>query len=163
MDLPPYRTKMVEPVSLLSREERAKRIRKARYNLFFLNSPDVAVDFLTDSGTGAMSEDQWAVLMQGDESYAGSTSFRRFEKAVKTILGFPFVIPVHQGRGAESVFNKVVLNGDSIVTGNSPFDTTRAHIENRGAKIIDVTCAEAFSDTSTFGFKGNVDCGRLEK
>jgi len=154
---------MVEPIVLLSREERIKRLKKARYNLFFLDSPDVAIDFLTDSGTGAMSENQWAGLMQGDESYAGSTSFTRLKKAVQKILGFPFVIPVHQGRGAESVFNKVLLKKGDVIAGNTPFDTTRAHIENRGAKIIDVTRREAFSEKSRFGFKGNVDAKRLER
>ncbi len=154
---------MVEPITLLSREERIKRIKKARYNLFFLGSPDVTVDFLTDSGTGAMSENQWAGLMQGDESYAGSTSFAKFKKATQKILGFPLVIPVHQGRGAESVFNKVLLKEGDVIAGNTPFDTTRAHIENRGAIIIDVTCKEAFLGKSRFGFKGNVDVKKLER
>lgn len=163
MNLPPFKTKMVEPITLLSRAERIKRIKHARYNLFFLDSPDVAVDFLTDSGTGAMSENQWAALMQGDESYAGSTSFMRLKKAVQKILGFSFVIPVHQGRGAESVFNKVLLKEGDIIVGNTPFDTTRAHIENRGATIIDATCKEAFTEKSRFGFKGNVDIKKLER
>ena len=163
MNLPPFKTKMVEPVTLLSRGERTKRIKKARYNLFFLNSPDVAIDFLTDSGTGAMSENQWSVLMQGDESYAGSTSFARLKGSIKKIMGFPFVIPVHQGRGAEAVFNKVMLQNGNIVVGNSPFDTTRAHIETRGATITDVTCGEAFSAKSAFGFKGNLDIKKLER
>lgn len=162
MDLPPFKTKMVEPIAQLSRRERIKRIKKARYNLFFLNSSDVTIDFLTDSGTGAMSQNQWSALMRGDESYAGSTSFKRFKEAIFKILGFPFVVPVHQGRGAESIFNKALLQDGHIVTGNAPFDTTRAHIENRGAKIIDATCEEALSEKSLFKFKGNVDLRRLK-
>lgn len=163
MFLPPYKTKMVEPIRELAKEERIKKIRKAGYNLFFLKSDDVTIDLLTDSGTGAMSENQWAALMQADESYAGSTSFARLEKAIKDILGFPYVIPAHQGRGAESVFNKVIVKDGDVVIGNSPFDTTRAHIENRGGKIIDCTTKEAWSSGSLFGFKGNVDLIKLEK
>lgn len=163
MNFPPYKTKMIEPIRLLTREERVRKIRKAGYNLFFLNSEDVTIDLLTDSGTGAMSEDQWAALMQGDESYAGSTSFRRFQKAIQKILEFPYVIPAHQGRGAESVFNRVLVKEDSIVVGNSPFDTTRSHIENRGGAIIDVTCREAHDSKSAYEFKGNIDLKKFEK
>lgn len=161
--LPPYKTKTVEPIRILTREERIQKIRKAGYNLFFLNSEDVAIDLLTDSGTGAMSEDQWAALMRGDESYAGSRSFRRFQEAIQKILGFPYIIPAHQGRGAESVFNRALVKEGGIVIGNSPFDTTRAHIENRGGIIIDVTCREAHDQKSMFGFKGNVDIKKFEK
>lgn len=160
---PPYKTKMVEPIRLLTREERIRKIRKAGYNLFFLNSEDITVDLLTDSGTGAMSENQWAAMMQGDESYAGSTSFRRLQKAVQKILGFPYVIPTHQGRGAEAVFNRALLKDGGIVIGNSPFDTTRAHIENRGGIVIDVTCREAHDPKSMFEFKGNIDIKKFEK
>lgn len=162
MSIPPYKIKMVEPVKMLAKKERIRKIKKADYNLFFLKSEDVAVDLLTDSGTGAMSQDQWAALMQADESYAGSTSFARFEKAIKDILGFPYVIPAHQGRGAESVFNKVLVKDGDIIAGNSPFDTTRAHIENRGGKIIDCTGKEAWSP-ALHDFKGNVDLKNLEK
>lgn len=163
MTLPPYKTKMVEPIRLLTREERIRKIRKAGYNLFFLNSEDVAVDLLTDSGTGAMSEDQWSALMQGDESYAGSTSFRRLQKSIQKNLGFPYVIPTHQGRGAESVFNRTLIKEGNVIIGNTLFDTTRAHIENRGGIIIDVTCRDAHDQKSVFGFKGNVDIKKFEK
>lgn len=171
--IPPYKTKMVEPVRMLTKEERLRKIRKAGYNLFFLKSEDVTIDLLTDSGTGAMSQEQWSVLMKADESYAGSSSFRRLEKAIQKILGFPYIIPAHQGRGAEQVFNKILVNpalelkggvkGGDIIAGNSPFDTTRAHIENRGGKIIDCTCKEAFDSKSLFEFKGNIDLKKLEK
>lgn len=163
MTLPPYKTKMVEPIRLLTREERIQKIRKAEYNLFFLNSEDVAIDLLTDSGTSAMSEDQWAALMRGDESYAGSISFRRLRKAIQKILGFPYIIPAHQGRGAESVFNRTLIKEGDVIIGNTLFDTTRAHIENRGGVIIDVTCREAHDQKSVFRFKGNVDIKKFEK
>ncbi|MBI2628323.1 MAG: tryptophanase [Candidatus Niyogibacteria bacterium] len=163
MTFPPYKTKMVEPIKTLTKEERIKKIKKAGYNLFFLKSDDITIDLLTDSGTGAMSEDQWSALMQGDESYAGSTSFQRLEKAIQKIMGFPYIIPTHQGRGAEQVFNKVLVKDGDIIAGNSPFDTTRAHIENRGGKIIDCACQNAWNAESLFGFKGNVDLKKLEK
>ncbi len=161
--IPPYKIKMVEPIRLTTKEERIRKIRKAGYNLFFLDSRDVTIDFLTDSGTGAMSEDQWAALMQGDESYAGSTSFLRLKKAIQKILGFQYIIPAHQGRGAESVFNRVLVADGNVITGNTPFDTTRAHIENRGGEIIDAVCKEAHDLESNFQFKGNVDLKKLEK
>src|SRR3989344_8294459 len=163
MIMPPYKTKMVEPIRILTKQERTAKIRRAGYNLFFLKSEDVTIDLLTDSGTGAMSEHQWAGLMEGDESYAGSTSFFRLKKAVADILGFRLVIPTHQGRGAEAAFNKAVLKKGDIVTGNSPFDTTRAHIEHVGATIVDATCKEAFSFKNTSAFKGNVDIKKLER
>ncbi|PIR70436.1 MAG: tyrosine phenol-lyase [Candidatus Niyogibacteria bacterium CG10_big_fil_rev_8_21_14_0_10_42_19] len=163
MILPPYKIKSVEKIKLIPVVERLKKIKKAGYNLFFLNSRDVYIDLLTDSGTGAMSDKQWSSLMQSDESYAGSESFLRFQKTIQKILGFPYVIPTHQGRGAESVFNKVLIKKDGIIIGNSPFDTTRAHIENMGGKIIDVTRKEAFDPKSLFNFKGNVDLKKLKR
>jgi len=163
MNPPPYKAKMVEPITLISRAERIKKLKNSGYNLFFLNSEDVYVDLLTDSGTGAMSENQWAAMMRGDESYAGSTSFRNLQKSVRSILGFPHVIPVHQGRGAEQVFNKIFVRLGMVVPGNAHFDTTRAHIENRGGVPIDCTIKEAYSQNSNHPFKGNVDLVKLEK
>ncbi len=160
--MPPYKIKTIEPIRNLTQKDRAGKIQKAGYNLFFLKSEDVTVDLLTDSGTGAMSENQWAAIMRGDESYAGSTSFYRFKKSVRSILGFPYLIPTHQGRGAEAVMNAAMLKAGNIITGNSPFDTTRAHIENRGGKIMDATCGEAFDFKSTAPFKGNVNIKKLE-
>jgi tryptophanase len=163
MHPPPYKTKMVEPIVLISRAERIKKIKRAGYNLFFLNSEDVYIDLLTDSGTGAMSEHQWAQMMQGDESYAGSTSFRNLQKSVQAILGFRHIIPVHQGRGAEQVFNKIFVRPGMIVPGNAHFDTTRAHIENCGGVAIDCTIENAYTQNSNHPFKGNIDLIKLEK
>ncbi|KKT29932.1 tyrosine phenol-lyase [Candidatus Giovannonibacteria bacterium RIFCSPLOWO2_12_FULL_44_25] len=163
MNLPPYKTKMVEPIGLVSRAERIKKLKRAGYNLFFLNSEDVYIDLLTDSGTGAMSENQWAAMMRGDESYAGSSSFRNLQNAVKSILGFPYIIPTHQGRGAEQVFNSVFVKNGMVVPGNAHFDTTRAHIENRGGLPIDCTVSEAYRADFSSPFKGNVDLAKLEK
>ncbi|MBI2121549.1 MAG: tryptophanase [Candidatus Sungbacteria bacterium] len=163
MNHPPYKTKSVEKIALLPYRERLKKIRRAGYNLFFLNSEDVYIDFLTDSGTGAMSEDQWAALMQGDESYAGSSSFNRMQKSVRDILGFPYVIPCHQGRGAENVFNSLLVKEGMLVPGNAHFDTTRAHIEHNLGIPIDCTIASAYNFQSRHPFKGNVDVKKLKQ
>lgn len=162
MHPPPYKTKTIEKIALLPRAERLKKIRRAGYNLFFLNSEDVYIDFLTDSGTGAMSENQWAALMRGDESYAGSSSFNRMQKAVRNILGFPHVIPCHQGRGAENVFNSLLVKEGLIVPGNAHFDTTRAHIEHNRGISLDCTIGAAYDFRSRHPFKGNVDLKKLE-
>lgn len=162
MEMPPYKIKMVEPIKLLPETSRVQKIKRAGYNLFFLNSEDVTIDFLTDSGTGAMSENQWSALMQGDESYAGSTSFRKLHSAIRQVLGFPYIIPVHQGRGAESVFSSVLIKDGMAVPGNAHFDTTRAHIENRGGIPIDCTIKEAYNFNSRHPFKGNIDLKNLE-
>ena len=161
MSIVPYKIKMVEKIRLIPRSARVRKIRKAGYNLFFLNSEDVYIDLLTDSGTGAMSDEQWSAMMKGDESYAGSRSFMRFKKAVKDIFGFPYVIPSHQGRGAENVFNEVMVKKGMLVPGNSHFDTTRAHIEYRGGIPVDCTIKEARS-SEPYLFKGNVDLEKLE-
>ena len=162
MSIVPYKIKSVEKIRLIPRAERLRKIKEAGYNLFFLNSEDVYIDLLTDSGTGAMSDEQWSAMMRGDESYAGSKSFRRFQKAVKDVFGFPHVIPAHQGRGAENVFNEVMVKRGMLVPGNAHFDTTRAHIEYRGGIAVDCTIKEAKSVDSYF-FKGNVDLEKLEK
>ena len=160
---PPYKIKMVEPIKLISRALRIKKIRQAGYNLFFLNSEDVYIDLLTDSGTGAMSENQWSKLMLGDESYAGSTSFRNLKKSVREILNFTYLIPAHQGRGAEQVFNKVFVKPGMVVPGNAHFDTTRAHIENCGGTPLDCTIKESRTPDSAHPFKGNADLKKLEQ
>jgi len=163
MNIVPFKTKMVEAIRLLSREERVKKIERAWYNMFFLSSEDVYIDLLTDSGTGAMSEKQWASLMCGDESYAGSTSFRKFRYSVEKILGFPYVIPTHQGRGAEQVLNRVLVESGMTVPGNAHFDTTRAHIEERGGIPIDCTVNEVYEDSSQYLFKGNMSLITLKR
>ncbi len=168
MELPriePYKIKMVEPVSFSSREDRERWIREADFNLFNLKSDQVIVDLLTDSGTGAMSQQQWAEIMLGDESYAGAASYYKLKDAVSEILGFPFFLPTHQGRAAENVLFQTLLGHDApdqVIPGNSHFDTTKGHIEFRHAKPLDLTIAEAFDTTLEHPFKGNLDLGRLE-
>jgi tryptophanase len=166
MQLPyaePYKIKMVESINRSTQKQREKWIKEADYNLFNLTSDKVFIDLLTDSGTGAMSDKQWAALMSGDESYAGSTSFLQLKKVVQKITGFTYFLPTHQGRAAENVlFSALVKEGD-IVPGNSHFDTTKGHIEFRKAKAIDCTIDEAFDTANEHPFKGNIDLDKLEK
>jgi len=159
---PPYRIKMVEPIRITTKEERIEFLKKAGYNPFSLRSEDVYIDLLTDSGTGAMSHFQWAALMMGDEAYAGSRSFYKLEKVVQDITGYQYVIPAHQGRGAEQVMlpQLVTHEGMSFIS-NMHFDTTRAHVEMAGARAIDCNI-DAVLDTETYHpFKGNFDTKRL--
>ena len=165
MELPfaeSYRIKMVENLHKSTREEREKWIREAKYNLFNLKSEYVYIDMLTDSGTGAMSDRQWAAIMEGDESYAGATSFYRLKESIRDITGLEYVLPTHQGRAAENVlFSAIVKEGDYL-PGNSHFDTTKGHIEYRKAHEIDCTI-DAASDTELeIPFKGNMDLDKLE-
>jgi tyrosine phenol-lyase len=157
----PFRIKMVEPIRSTTSEERKAAIEEAGWNLFQLAARDVELDLLTDSGTGAMSSSQWAALMRGDESYAGSQSFERFRSAVQDVLGFPFVVPAHQGRGAESLFFGAIMDPGEIVPSNAHFDTTRAHIEFRQGIALDLPVPEALDPDLDLPFKGNMDTGRL--
>ena len=165
MELPyaePYKIKMVEQIKRSTKEQRLKWIEEADYNLFNLSSDKVFIDLLTDSGTGAMSDQQWAEMMIGDESYAGSSSFEKLKKTVRTITGFNYFLPTHQGRAAENVlFSAMVKEGD-IVPGNSHFDTTKGHIEFRKATAVDCTIDQAFDTSVIHPFKGNVDLHKLE-
>ena len=158
----PWRIKMIEPLKTLSRDERMQKIENAEYNLFNLKSEDVFIDLLTDSGTGAMSDRQWSALMQGDESYAGSRSFLALKETVKNLLGFPFMLPTHQGRAAENVLLSALLKEDDYVPGNAHFDTTKGHIEFRKAHAIDCSIDEAGEVRAYHPFKGNIDCKKLE-
>lgn len=154
---------MVEPIRKSTREEREKWIKRAHYNLFQLRAEEVYIDLLTDSGTGAMSDRQWAGIMVGDESYAGAKSFFNLKETIEKITGFEYVIPTHQGRAAENVlFSYLVKEGD-IVPGNSHFDTTKGHIEGRKALALDCTIDEAKNTQLEIPFKGNVDIQKLEK
>ncbi len=165
MELPfaeSWKIKMVEPLRKSTREEREQWIKEADYNLFQLKSDQVYIDCLTDSGTGSMSDRQWAAMMMGDESYAGSSSFFQLKETIAKITGFEYVIPTHQGRAAENVlFSYLVKNGD-IIPGNSHFDTTKGHIESRKATAVDCTVDEAKDTQLEVPFKGNVDIKKLE-
>lgn len=158
-----YRIKMVEPIYRSTRAQREAWIKAANYNLFNLKSEQVYIDLLTDSGTGAMSDRQWAALMTGDESYAGSSSYFNLKTAIKTIFGFDYFLPTHQGRAAENVLFSVLVKDGNVIPGNSHFDTTKGHIEFRNAKAVDCTIDEAFDTESDHLFKGNVDLNKLEK
>ncbi len=158
-----YRIKMVEPLKKSTRAEREQWLKEAHYNLFGLKSEQVYIDCLTDSGTGAMSDRQWAAMMTGDEAYAGSKSFFQLKDTIGAITGFEYVIPTHQGRAAENVlFSHLVKAGD-IIPGNSHFDTTKGHIEFRKATALDCTIDAAKDTQLEIPFKGEVDCAKLEK
>jgi len=165
MELPyaePYKCKMVEMIRQSTREQRLQWIKEADYNLFNLTSEKVYIDLLTDSGTGAMSDVQWAAMLTGDESYAGSKSFIRLKETIQSITGFTYVLPTHQGRAAENVlFSATVREGDYI-PGNAHFDTTKGHIEFRRAHAVDCTIDEAFDTNTMHPFKGNLDLNKLE-
>jgi tryptophanase len=158
----PFRIKAVEPIRMTTRDERARLIAAADYNLFALHSEDVLIDLLTDSGTSAMSARQQAALMSGDESYAGSPSFFRFEAAVKELMPFKYVIPTHQGRAAEAILFSILGGAGKFIPSNTHFDTTRGNIESTGAEATDLVIAEGLDPTSLHPFKGNMDLARLE-
>lgn len=159
----PFKIKMVEPLKMTTREERIERLKEANYNLFALKSDDIYIDLLTDSGTGAMSDAQWAAMMMGDESYAGARGYQKVMDAVKDIFNYEYAQPVHQGRAAEHVLFPVFLSAGKTSISNMHFDTTRGHVGLLGARAEDVVVAEA-SDTTTFApFKGNMDTVRMEK
>ncbi len=159
----PFRIKAVEPIRHTTREERELALKEAGYNLFLLRAEDVLIDLLTDSGTGAMSSQQWAGMMVGDESYAGARSYYKFDEAVKEITNFKHVIPTHQGRAAERIlFGNTLKTGD-IVPNNTHFDTTRANVEYRGAIALDIPIPEGRQPQLFHQFKGNIDLHELEK
>jgi|APSaa5957512622_1039677.scaffolds.fasta_scaffold03733_4 tyrosine phenol-lyase len=158
----PFVIKSVEPIKMTTRLEREEILKKANYNLFKVNAQDVLIDLLTDSGTGAMSSEQWAAIMRGDESYAGSQSFQRFEASVKDIFGFKHVIPTHQGRAAERILFSVMCQKGSVVPNNTHFDTTRANVEYQGAKALDLVIEEGKDPKKIHPFKGNMDVEKLK-
>ncbi len=158
----PYKIKMIEPIHLIPADERKARLREAGWNTFLLRSRDVYIDLLTDSGTNAMSDRQWAALMVGDEAYAGSASFENLEAAIREVYGFPHVVPTHQGRGAEHLLSQSWIKPGQHVAGNMYFTTTRAHIELAGGIFEDVIVDEAHDPSAELPFKGNVDLKKLE-
>jgi tyrosine phenol-lyase len=157
----PFRVKVVEPIKMTTRAEREDYLREAAYNLFKLRAEDVIIDLLTDSGTAAMSANQWSALMRGDESYAGSRSFYRFEAVVRDIFGFKQVIPMHQGRAAERILFSVMCRKGSVVPNNTHFDTTRANVEYLGAEAVDLPIPEFYQPAVRHPFKGNMDTEAL--
>jgi tyrosine phenol-lyase len=158
----PFKIKAVEPIKFTTEEEREEILRKAGYNVFNIPAEDVIIDLLTDSGTNAMSSKQWAGIMDGDESYAGSKSFFRFERVVKRITGFKHVIPVHQGRAAEKILFSIVAGPGKFIPNNTHFDTTRANIEFVGGTAVDLPIPEGIQPDVWHPFKGNMDVERLE-
>ncbi len=158
----PFKIKMVEPLKMTTREEREEALKKANYNLFALESADVYIDFMTDSGTGAMSDSQWAGMMRGDESYAGARGYKRLIEAVQDIFNYDYAQPVHQGRAAEQVLFPSLLEKGKICISNMHFDTTRGHVDLLGAKPVDIVVAEARDTQSYAPFKGNMDIPKME-
>lgn len=159
----PFRIKVVETVKMTTREERLKAIEDAGYNTFLLNSADVYIDLLTDSGTNAMSDKQWAGMMTGDEAYAGSRNFFHLDETVKTIFGFKHMVPTHQGRGAENLLSQLAIKKGQYVPGNMYFTTTRFHQEHNGGVFVDIIRDEAHDAECDINFKGNIDLQKLER
>jgi tyrosine phenol-lyase len=158
----PFKIKVVEPLKMTTREERLTAIRDAGYNTFLLKSEDVYIDLLTDSGTNAMSDYQWAGMMLGDEAYAGSKNYYHLEENVQKYYGYKYLVPTHQGRGAEHIISKLLIKPGDFVPGNMYFTTTRLHQELAGATFVDVIVDEAHDSQSTYPFKGNIDLQKLE-
>jgi len=159
----PYKIKSVELIRMTTREEREQAIREAGYNTFLIRSRDVYIDLLTDSGTSAMSDRQWAGLMIGDEAYSGSENFYHLEDAVREYYGYKYLVPTHQGRGAENLLSQIMIKKGDFVPGNMYFTTTRLHQELAGGTFVDVIIDEAHDPASRHPFKGNVDMGKLDK
>lgn len=157
----PFRIKMVEPIRLINRADREKALRQAGYNLFALPAEDVFIDLLTDSGTGAMSQNQWAAIMQGDESYAGARSFQRLAQVMEEITGFKYFVPTHQGRAAESILSVLYVKPGQSVPSNMHFDTTEANIRARGGHPTNLVNSAAFDPSHRAPFKGNMDIEKL--
>jgi tyrosine phenol-lyase len=159
----PWKVKVVEPVHIPTPEQRRRAIEAAGYNTFLLKSEEVYIDLLTDSGTSAMSDRQWAGMMLGDEAYAGSRNYYRLEETVRKVYGYRYVVPTHQGRGAEHILSKTLIKPGDVIPGNMYFTTTRLHQELAGGRFVDVIIAEAHDPASEHPFKGDVDLERLEQ
>ena len=159
----PYKIKMVELLKMTTRVEREKALEAAGFNTFLLRSKDVYIDLLTDSGTSAMSDKQWSGMMLGDESYAGSENFYHLEEVIQKYYGYKYVVPTHQGRGAENIISKIMIKSGDIIPGNMYFTTTRLHQEMAGGSFIDIIIDEAHDSQSTHPFKGNVNLRKLEQ
>jgi len=158
----PYKIKMVEPIAVTTREQRERALERAGWNTFLLTTDDIYIDLLTDSGTNAMSDNQWAGLMLGDEAYSGSKNFKHLQQAVRELYGFKHVVPTHQGRGAENILSQIMIKPGDYVPGNMYFTTTRAHQELNGATFRDIIIDEAHDSQNEHPFKGNVDLDKLQ-
>lgn len=158
----PYKMKMVELLQMTTKSHRSKALKEAGFNTFLLRSDDVYIDLLTDSGTNSMSDRQWSAFMTGDEAYAGSKSYYKLENAIKKYYGYSYIIPTHQGRGAENILSQILIKKGDIVPGNMYFTTTRLHQELAGGKFVDIIIDEAHDPTNLFPFKGNVDISKLD-
>src|SRR3972149_4765877 len=159
----PYKIKVVEPITMTTRAHRERAIEEAGYNTFLLRSEDVYIDLLTDSGTNAMSDIQWSGLMLGDEAYAGSKNFYHLWEAVTEYYGYKYLVPTHQGRGAEHILSRVLIKPGDFIPGNMYFTTTRLHQELAGGTFVDVIIDEAHDPAREHPFKGNVDLAKLQK
>jgi tryptophanase len=158
----PFKIKVVEPIRMTTVDERRLILKRARYNMFGIRARDILIDLLTDSGTAAMSSEQWAAMMRGDNAYAGSDSFYRFEAAVKELTGYVHIIPTHQGRAAERILFSIVGGPGKVIPNNTHFDTTRANVEHTGASAVDLVIPEGLQPQVRHPFKGDMDLGRLE-
>ncbi len=159
----PFRIKTTEPIKIISKNERKAALAAAGNNVFLLDAEDCCIDLLTDSGTGAMSTAQWAAMMLGDESYAGSKSWKKFEQTIRSITGITHILPTHQGRAAESILATTLIKKGDIIPNNSHFDTTRANIEFTGGTALNMLCKEGYQTEKEAPFKGNMDIGKLQK
>src|SRR4051812_9623005 len=157
----PFRIKMVEPLKMTSRDDREAILRKAHFNPFLIPAEDVLIDLLTDSGTAAMSAEQWAGMLRGDESYAGARSWFRFEAVVKDVTGMPHVLPTHQGRASERILFELLGGPGKVVPNNNHFDTTRANVEHSGATAVDLVIDAGKHPRTRHPFKGNMDVDGL--
>jgi tryptophanase len=159
----PFKIKMVEPIRLTTQAERESILREAYFNVFQIPAEDVIIDLLTDSGTSAMSSEQWAGMIRGDESYAGARSWYRFEKVLRELTGMPHVLPTHQGRASERILFELIGGREKVIPSNNHFDTTRGNIEHSGAQAVDLVIDEGTNPRSRHPFKGNLDPGKLEQ
>src|SRR5947208_1799957 len=159
----PFKIKMVEPIKLTTPEEREAILRRAHFNVFQIPAEDVIIDLLTDSGTAAMSSEQWAGMLRGDESYAGARSWYRFEKVLKDLTGMPHILPTHQGRASERILFELIAGPGKVIPSNNHFDTTRANIEHSGGRAVDLVIDEGTRPRSRHPFKGNLDVAKLER